>query len=246
MRILFVNDDGYDSIGLHAVADLFKAEHEIAVVAPDSSRSAFSHAVTLKPVELKWRKIDGYDYDVFATSGTPVDCVKIGLKHFFAKPDLVISGINNGKNAGTDILYSGTVSAASDAASLGYKAIALSVFSHEASDAEFNALARFFKDNFERLTSIDMPPHTCLNINYPPCAPRGVKFAKMNTALTYVDAYTRTENSIALSGRRDYSGMDVDTDEALLLQGYVTITPITTDRTDYGALKKLKRIKFDI
>ena len=93
MRILFTNDDGYDSEGLHAVADLFKG-HDIAVVAPDTQKSGFSHSLTLHPQLLSCKEISGYGYKTYAVGGTPVDCVKFGASTLFGAPDMVISGIN--------------------------------------------------------------------------------------------------------------------------------------------------------
>ena len=129
MRILFTNDDGCGSQGLHAVADLFWREHEIAVVAPDGQRSGYSHSLTMRdPVSVV--KKDGYAYPVYAVGGTPVDCVKIAIKRLFGMPDIVVSGINAGRNLGSDIMYSGTVAAASEGAYYGIRSFSLSHMSN--------------------------------------------------------------------------------------------------------------------
>ena len=237
MIILFTNDDGYDSQGLHAVADLFKSEHDIAVIAPDVQKSAASHSITLKPNRLKYRKIDGYDYKVFAVGGSPVDCVK-AAPLLFKKPDLVISGINNGENLGSDIWYSGTVSAASDAAHLGCRAIALSLDNTDAAEADFRRCALFIKNNFDFLMSIPLQHKSLLNINFPKDKPLGVKVTKMNTQMTFVDEYEfLDQNAINPIGRRDYSELNEDNDEYWCKRGYITVTPLLPDRTDYSALK---------
>ncbi len=246
MRILFVNDDGYDAKGLHAVADLFKRDCEIAVVAPDVQKSGYSHAITLKPNALRYRKADGYDYDVYAVEGTPVDCVKLALARIFQCPDLVVSGINRGRNLGIDILYSGTVGAALDAASLGYRSIALSLLTKDPCDEGFGECARFFKKNIRGLYDLLTCRGMCLNVNYPAIAPKGVRVVKMNSLDTYKDMYDGIKDEYFLHGKRDYSGVDLNTDEALCLDGYITITPLTADRTDYGILKKIKREKFEL
>lgn len=246
MIILFTNDDGYDSKGLHAVADLFKSEHDIAVVAPDVQKSAASHSITLKPNRLKYRKIDGYDYSVFAVGGSPVDCVK-AAPILFKKPDLVVSGINNGENLGSDIWYSGTVSAASDAAHLGCRALALSLDNTNATDADYKLCALFIKNNFDFLMSIQLPPKSLLNINFPNGKPLGVKVTRMNTQMTFVDEYeVLDENTINPIGRRDYSALHEDNDEYWCKRGYITITPLLPDRTDYSTLKLIDEDGFKV
>lgn len=247
MRILLTNDDGYDSEGLHAVADLFKGEHEICVVAPDSQKSGFSHSITLKPNVFSCREVFGYDYKVFAVGGSPVDCVKSALSVLFKDPDLVISGINNGENLGSDIMYSGTVSAATDAVHLGKRALALSLDKKGAARSDFDSCARFVKDNFHALMGADLPYKTFLNINFPNGAPIGVKIVKMNTQITFIDLYKRGDNEMLIpDGDRDYGELNGDNDEYFCKAGYITITPLTVDRTDHSALEKLKKEKFVI
>lgn len=245
MRILFTNDDGYDSQGLHAVADLFKSEHDIAVVAPDVQRSGFSHSLTLSPSVLSFRSVQGYDYPVYAVVGTPVDCVKTARHVMFPHPDLVISGINRGENLGSDIMYSGTVSAAVDASHSGIRAIALSYDCKHATKEGFERCAMIFAKMFGKLTSLEIQPHTMLNINFPKADPKGVIAVRMNTQETFADAYTVESNGMLIpAGKRDYSKLDKDTDEGYCLDGYITITPITTDRTDYRTLEMLAKEKF--
>lgn len=247
MRILFTNDDGYDSQGLHAVADLFKNEHEIAVVAPDVQKSGFSHSLTLKPTSVVYKEISGYDYRVYAVSGTPVDCVKVARNVLFPQPDIVVSGINNGENLGSDIMYSGTVSAAVDAAHSGLRAVALSFFSRHATAEDFVRCAGIFKRNFDKIVSLALPPKTVLNINFPVGEPKGIVSTKMNTQETFVDGYVEQQEGIlSPSGHRDYSTLDKDTDEGFCLDGYVTITPLSTDRTDYRTLDKIKKERFSL
>ncbi|MBD5132331.1 MAG: 5'/3'-nucleotidase SurE [Clostridiales bacterium] len=248
MRILFTNDDGYNSHGLHAVADLFKDEHEIAVVAPDTQKSGFSHSFTMKPHTLTCREIKGYGYKVYAVGGTPVDCVKLACTTIFKAPDLVISGINNGENLGSDVMYSGTVSAASEGVFLGSRAIALSLDNNKAAvDSEFDACAAIFKANFEKIISLDIPKKTVLNINFPKSSPKGVRVEKMNTQVTFMDLYDLSPDEIyRLGGYRCLDNLDKASDEWLCHNGYITITPLVIDRTDYGTLNKIKDIKFKL
>ncbi|MDE6028912.1 MAG: 5'/3'-nucleotidase SurE [Clostridiales bacterium] len=245
MRILFTNDDGYDSVGLHAVADLFKSEHDIAVVAPSSQRSAASHSITIGANALKHFEVSDYGYKTYAVSGSPVDCVKTALSLLFPKPDLVISGINNGRNLGSDVWYSGTVSAASDAAHLGYRAIALSLDDYQATADDFKLCAEFVKKNIDLLTAIPLPPKSLLNINFPKGKPIGVKVTKMNTQVTYKDKYVLVgDGAINIEGSRDFSELSENNDEYWCARGYVTITPLLLDRTDYTALKAMSEDGF--
>lgn len=241
MKILLTNDDGYDSQGLKAVADLFlKDGHELTVVAPDTQRSASSHAITLTPKSLPFRKINGNAYKTYAVDGTPADCVKTALTLLCKSPDVVISGINRGENLGSDIWYSGTVSAAMDAAYYGFRAIALSLDDKSAEYSDFLRCAEFVKRNISTFMSLKLPPSTLLNVNFPRGIPKGVAFARMNTQRTFIDDYKYIDdNTIDPTGYRNYDGLDAQTDEGLCHNGYITVTPLKLDRTDYSALDML-------
>lgn len=246
MRILFTNDDGFDSQGLHAVADLFKNEHDIAVVAPRVERSGFSHSITLKS-PFKCKKIDGYDYPVYAIDGTPVDCVKIACAQIFMNPDVVISGINRGRNIGTDIMYSGTVGAACDGAYMGHLALALSLDKADAVRADYDACAAFVYKNFNLLIRHCTQESVYLNVNFPAYKFQGVKTVRMSTLRAFNDCYQALDHiesfDFAYNGTR-FDVDETDSDEAYCARNYITITPLKIDRTDYAALKKLKREKF--
>lgn len=244
MRILLTNDDGYDSEGLHAVADLFKG-HELAVVAPDTQKSGFSHSLTLRPQLLSCKEVKGYGYKTYAVGGTPVDCVKCGVSTLFPDPDLVISGINRGRNLGSDIMYSGTISAAADAAHLGVRALALSLDCDDPKRDDFMRFAEFVYSNFEMLTTFELPPKTFININYPSGVPLGVKVCKMSTLDSFVDVYDCVQPDIYQPhGHRCYDKLDGDTDEAYCKSGYITVSPLTVDRTDYATFEKIKKASF--
>ncbi len=247
MRILFTNDDGYDSEGLHAVADLFKDDYEIAVIAPDVQRSAASASLTMPPNTITYREVGGYGYKVYAVSGTPVDCVKLGVKHIFT-PDIVVSGINLGRNLGGDILYSGTVSAASDAIFLGIRAFALSLCKKktEITRADFDACAAYFRAHFDMFTAIDLPKTTLLDINFPTGTPIGVKFCRMSTSSAYAGGYGQSDKGFYLADKFDNSLVSADSDERNCLDGFITIVPLTIDRTDYATLEKLNGEDFEL
>lgn len=247
MRILFTNDDGYDLQGLHAVADLYKSDCQIAVIAPDMQKSGFSHSLTLKPCTLSYKKVEGYGYPVYAVGGTPVDCVKAACNFLFKAPDLVVSGINRGRNLGSDIMYSGTVSAAFEAAHSGYRAIALSLNTDVDDVKAYAEFARFFKANLDKFLGLGLPENTILNINYPAVSPRGIRIARVNAKETYVDCYSNVDSGVLVpSGKRNYDVVLPNTDEDYCLAGYITITPITIDRTDYKSLEQIKDMRFDL
>ena len=128
MKILLVNDDGIDAVGLKTLAETLSGEHELYIVAPEAERSAFSHSVTIFR-DIRYIKTAHETIESYSISGTPADCVKFTIIHLFkdAKPDLVLSGINSGPNLGSDIMYSGTVAAASEAVFLGIPAVAVSL-----------------------------------------------------------------------------------------------------------------------
>lgn len=244
MRILFTNDDGYDSEGLHAVADLFYGKHDIAVVAPTSQRSGYSHSLSMHtPVTCE--KVAGYAYPVFALDGTPVDCVKFAFTRLFPSPDVVVSGINRGRNLGSDVMYSGTVSAASEGAYLGLKSFALSLNSENPDIAAYSFAAKFFEKNFDKLCSIELPTGTLFNINFPCGEPKGVKIVKMSFGIAFDDDYDPREGKYMYKGakRADYRE---NTDEMFCENGYITVTPLTIDRTDHATLSKIEREKFEL
>lgn len=237
MRILFTNDDGCGSQGLHAVADLFWREHEIAVVAPDGQRSGYSHSLTMRePVSVAQKS--GYPYPVYAVGGTPVDCVKIAIKRVFRSPDIVVSGINAGRNLGSDIMYSGTVAAASEGAYYGIRSFALSLASDAPTEAEIRRAAEFFYKNLSALSQMT-EPNILLNINFPTGEYRGVKAARMSTVMAFDDEYDDADGKLRYRGLlRELSSRD--TDEQYCGGGYVTLTPLTLDRTAQDVLRRLK------
>lgn len=240
MRILLTNDDGYDSEGLHAVADLFCGEHDLAVVAPNTQKSGYSHSLSMN-TPVSYRRADGYDYPVYALDGTPVDCVKFAYTRLFPSPDIVISGINRGRNVGSDIMYSGTVSAASEGAYLGMRSFALSLYKNDPDGADWKRCAKIFKDNFEAFCAVDLPVGTLLNINFPFGEPVGIKLAKMGICRAFDDAFNPHTGGYLYKGtlRPEPSA---DSDEMYCGKGYVTVTPLTIDRTDYATLSKLEKL----
>ena len=145
MKILIANDDGIQAAGIQTLAKALCKEHEVYIVAPDQERSAAGHALTLNmPIRVREVNIGIDIAKAYAISGTPGDCVKIGITEILdVKPDLVISGINHGPNLGADVLYSGTVSAAMEGAVLGYPSLAVSLADLYGTSYNFKPAAQF-------------------------------------------------------------------------------------------------------
>lgn len=248
MKILLSNDDGVFSTGIRALAAELSKTNEIYVSAPDKERSAVSRAMTLfNPIRARKTTIKGLsDISAFAVSGTPVDCVRLALGNLFPQPDLVVSGINHGPNLGTDVLYSGTVAAAHEAALLGFQSIAISSLSYDAANME--TAARVAAIAVEYVARHPLAFGTLLNVNVPDLPfeeLKGVKIATLSIqqyALEFVEREDPMGNTYywAPCGCTTCSdGMDEDTRWAR--EGYVTLTPLTYDLTHTPRMEEMKR-----
>ncbi|MFA6689150.1 MAG: 5'/3'-nucleotidase SurE [Sphaerochaetaceae bacterium] len=190
MRILLTNDDGYDSLGLDVLRrSLLDAGHDVWVCAPSGQRSATSHSMTLHGDVVVTRYADRS----YHCSGSPADCILYGVKGGAVpvSPDVVISGINHGYNLSTDILYSGTVGAAREAALMGFPAMAVSAMHDDRDVYPFEAAAAFLVEHLERflpLCDVD----TLININVPPRPNRVWRVGNLGH-LEYYDAVERCE-----------------------------------------------------
>ncbi len=246
MRILIVNDDGFSSGGITALAEALCPKHKITVVAPDRGRSGMSHALTFKqPVTVT--KIDGFLWDCYKTSGTPADSVLIGVELLKNNPpDLILSGINDDLNLGTELTYSGTVHSAIEASLRGFPAMAISARAR--SEQDFRNTAAYFVQNFDYYMSITAPEFPIsINIHSSEGGNIGNKLTHMGER-KYLDIYTIVENGEAhtytLDGEPLHSEKNNDdSDVVAFLAGYATITPLTADRTDYARLNALKNIR---
>jgi 5'-nucleotidase len=249
--ILLTNDDGIYAPGLWALYKELSKLEEVAVVAPDSEQSAVGHAITLmNPLRVKKVTLDG-GVQGWAVSGTPADCVKIALAELLPHiPEMVVSGINLGSNVGINVLYSGTVSAATEACILGIRGMAFSLNSYKA-DADFAAAARMARETVARLRHwAGWNNGVCLNVNLPALPMdkvRGVKFTRQDVA-PLVEHFERRVDPrehvyywlAEIHERRD---LDPETDLGAVADGFISITPIHHDLTDYRSLEALKTEK---
>lgn len=227
-------------------------EMEVFVVAPEHQRSAASHAITLhKPLYVYDIRIEGAKIPMWAVSGTPADCTKMGVLALLDRaPDIVVSGINRGPNLGMDVLYSGTVSAAIEASILGLPALAVSLATFEEADYGFAAL--FTRRLLGLLRRHPLPPGAILNINIPALEPSdiaGVEVTRLGVRY-YRDVF---HPRVDPRGRRYYwlagevqHGEDEGTDIAAVEKNLISITPIHLRITDEGLFPSLEKLSGEL
>jgi 5'-nucleotidase len=250
MRILIVNDDGIYANGIKTLALKIAEKHDVTVVAPESEKSATSHSITIqRPLRVK--KVEPAcmkGIPCFVVDGLPVDCTKVGLTHVMRSgADLVVSGINHGSNMGSDILYSGTVSAALDAVIMGYRAMAVSIASFTPKNLESAAeiaLALIDSGMFG-----EQPDGVLYNLNTPDLPLKEIKGLRVTRQgrTIYKDSVDvrsdpRGNEYIWMSGELIECDVIDDTDVSLVKQGYASITPIKYDLTDKEQLDNLNCI----
>jgi 5'-nucleotidase len=247
--ILVSNDDSLTAPGIaHLVQILQELNAEIVVVAPNSPQSGMGHAITIgHPLRLDKSAIFGPGVEAYACSGTPADCVKIA-KHYVLKnrrPDLVVSGINHGSNSSVNVLYSGTMSAAIEAAIEGLPAVGFSLCEY-GDNADFSHVGPWVRQVCEHALAHGIPAHTALNVNIPKNAAgpiRGLRLARQADAKWQeefdrrLDPYQRPY--YWLLGEFVNKDRGLDTDEAALAEGYVSVVPCKFDLTNYEGLREL-------
>ena len=241
MRILLTNDDGIESVGLRALCERLGAGHEIYVIAPATQRSAAGHGISVHS-PLSYGVLDpGGCRMRIAVDGTPADCVKLAVLYFMKDrlPDLVIAGINEGSNVGSDVIYSGTVSAALEGAYMGIRSMAVSNSDRSFTDG-YALAAKFIAENLDALTAVRMPDYTALNINYPACKHTGVSVVPVGKN-RYSDMFAEVgENMLKISGEPLGEETDNNTDVSQIARGHITVSPVTLDMNDYALLARLK------
>lgn len=250
-KILLTNDDGYSSKGLIALKEALQDLAQIYIIAPSSEKSACAHSIT-QTRALKFIKISENFYKL--DDGTPSDCVYLGLYEFFktTKPDLIISGINLGANMGEDITYSGTVAAAMEGVLQGVPSIAISQKYENSPDffknfdfqvaknTIFNVVQKIFQKGFP------LQNRTLLNINIPiNLNPKGIMITNAgertykNEAFSFINP--KNEKCFWLGmPQLDWMQNSTTCDLYAVEQGYISITPIKLDMSDYSQMKRLE------
>jgi 5'-nucleotidase len=262
VKVLLTNDDGITATGLHALrrALLELPDIELAVIAPDSNRSATARSITLRdPVWVEEVEL-GDGTMGYATDGTPVDCVRfaaLGLLDF--EPELIVSGINHGANLGDDITYSGTVAAAFEGIMLGLPAIAVSQ-QPDHGELDFRAGRSWQREHFEQaaaftarvvegLNDVPMPQGTLLNVNVPWGEVTGACACRLGKRI-YNDHMELTDERDGRRRYRIYGEMpgyehEDGTDFAAIAEGKIAVTPLHFDLTDQAGVEELAGFDLD-
>jgi 5'-nucleotidase len=246
--ILITNDDGVNAPGIRHLIKLMRTIGEVVVVAPEGPQSAMSHAITIK-VPLQYKSIEiTEDYKEYSINGTPVDCVKFALHQLMdRKPDLVVSGINHGSNASINIIYSGTMAAATEAAMGGIPGIGFSLLDY-AEDANFNFADNYILAIVKQVIEEGLAPNTALNVNFP--KEKGIEYAGLRVC-RQAKAYWKEDFDERfdprngkpyywLKGTFTVHEEDDQTDEWALKNYYVSMVPIQFDFTAYQQINNLK------
>ena len=241
MRILLSNDDGYRAPGLRILAETLKGVAEVTVVAPDRDRSGASNSLTL---DLPLRAHEMEDGTI-RVEGTPTDCVHLAITGLLdEEPDMVVAGINAGANLGDDVIYSGTVAAATEGRFLGYPAIAVSMDSHQ--PRHYQTGARVARLLVEALQRRPLAPEVILNVNVPDLPweeIRGLRATRLGhrhkaePVVRQIDPRGRPIYWVGPAGPEQDAGEG--TDFHAVRNGYVSVTPIQVDLTRHQVLPRL-------
>ena len=249
MRFLLTNDDGIYAKGLSALYQELSKDADCLIVAPEVEQSAVGHAITLfRPLMVRKARKYG-QFLGYAVAGTPADCVKIGIKELSDKPvDLVVSGINSGANVGMNVLYSGTVSAATEGVIMGVPSMAISLDAH--GDADFSFAARFARKMAAFMIKDYPMKDNAINVNIPSVPEeeiKGIAVTKQGRA-RFIENFEKRvdprENIYYwLAGETKLSvHEELDSDACALRKGMISITPIYYDLTRHDVLQELSSI----
>lgn len=246
MNILITNDDGIQAGGIQAIARRLEKSHNILIVAPDSQRSASSHSITLtKPIMVKEEKLNDINGPCFSVGGTPVDCTQIAITTIAkGKIDLVVSGINDGFNLGTDVLYSGTVSAAIEGAINNIPSIALSC---DGMDESYEIAANYADFIINKIENKELG-NIVLNVNIPSVDKNEIKGIKVcgigerSYNNVYIEIDSGGNHSVYKITGSPQPPKEIDTDVAYIKENYVTVTPLHYDLTNFKLINSIDKI----
>lgn len=242
MKILLSNDDGVFAEGLACLYEALSLQHEVTVIAPDRNCSGASNALSLQhPLRIQQMK-NGF----YSVNGTPSDCVHLGVNSFLQDdPELVVSGINHGANLGDDVIYSGTVAAATEGRYMGLPAIAVSLNNYQG--GHFTSAARITAEIIQRLSKHPLPADQILNINVPDLPYEEIKGIQ-------VTRQGRRHRAESMLKTKDPHGRDVywygslgseqdagpGTDFHAVANGYCSVTPLSVDMTAYQSMDEMQ------
>ncbi len=251
--ILVTNDDGITAKGIASLIEAVKDFGQVLVVAPDSPQSGMGHAISVHRI-LRLNAYKGFgEIQAFSTNGTPVDCVKLAIYEVLKgrKPDFLVSGINHGNNSSTNVLYSGTMSAAVEGALENIPSIGFSLDDF-APDADFSVCQAVVKSMMQAAMSGEFPKHICLNVNVPKVDFddfKGIRICRQAHAF-WKDSFDKRLDQFGkpyfwLTGEFDSFDTGEDTDTFALSQGYASVVPIQFDMTAHHALATINNWKIE-
>jgi len=246
--ILVTNDDGINAPGIRALIEVMKGIGDVCVMAPDSPQSGMGHAITINDaVYCNQIKVnDENPHLEYSCSGTPVDCVKLAINEVLKrKPDLCVSGINHGSNSSINVIYSGTMSAAVEAGTLGIPSIGFSLLDHSL-EADFNPSKKIVKRIALETLKNGLPKGVVLNVNIPKLNSseiKGIKVCRQANA-HWNEKFDKRTNPLGrdyywLTGEFINEDKGKDTDEWALQEGYVSVVPVQFDLTAHHAINEL-------
>jgi len=246
-KILITNDDGISSQGIYALWEAMNDIGETLIAAPSLEQSATSHSLTLSSplrVEILERK---NGFKGWSISGTPVDCVKIAIRSLMKKsPDILVSGVNHGANLGNNIMYSGTVSAATEGMIMGVPSIAISLASYETDN--YDAVKKYAKKIVTNVLEHGLPRDTLLNVNVPYCKLKEIRGLKITSQGNqyFIDEYEkrldpRNGEYYWIKGQMIDEDQSIDYDGKAIQENYVSVTPLNFKLTNESYKKDLKK-----
>jgi len=244
MNILLTNDDGIKAPGLSAIYKELVKIGDVTVVAPAASKSGASHSVTFnRPLVCSKVDVNGL-FTGYSIEGSPADCVKLAVMQLCERPiDLLVAGINNGANAGINVYYSGTVAAAMEGVLLGIPSVAMSVAAEEQMD--YDTAARYCMQILRELMPVQ--PGAVININIPLLSqgrPKGVKVvAQSNKAFEeyYIPQTNEKGQTVYQLAGGPHPLEDPQADIVALIEGYISVTALAPDMTDYKKTKHIRK-----
>lgn len=246
LNILVSNDDGINAPGIYALVQELKKIGRVTVVAPDRQQSAVGHAITMNFPLRVTEFFKNNEFFGYAVQGTPADSVKIAVRTLLPqKPDIIVSGVNHGSNTAINVIYSGTVSAATEGTVLGIPSIAVSLTTYD--EPDFRFAAKFARKLAAVVAKKGLPQETLLNVNVP-----AVKEKDIRGVLITRQGKTRWDDTFDvrrdpankeyywLTGKLDVIDTSEDTDQIAIMNNYISVTPIHYDLTDYSTLPTIQ------
>jgi 5'-nucleotidase len=249
--ILVTNDDGISAPGIRTLISAMNEIGDVIVVAPDSPQSAMGHAITINStLHCNEIKIDDGPQKEYSCSGTPADCVKLGINEILdRKPDICVSGVNHGSNSSINVIYSGTMSAAVEASIEGIPAIGFSLLDYSW-NADFNSIKKYLIGITKKALEEGIPKGNALNINFPKLKEKeikGIKICRQANAY-WVEKFDKRSNPQGkeyywLTGEFINEDKGEDSDEWALENGYISIVPVKFDMTDHENIRTIKKLE---